>query len=198
MKNEFTDVMSQRTDKELIQIVTADRVKYQPAALEAASAEIENRNIDTSTFEMLREQAAILHKENEKLDKATAPTILRFVNYIIDVVVSYFFAMVVFLICSLVLPDPENPIVVLATIALVFGSFLAYYIIMEIKWQKTVGKFATKTKVVMMNGEKPREKDFVLRTLCRLIPFDQFSYLFMKNGFHDVLSKTKVVKETKD
>ena len=198
MKNEFTDVMSQRTDKELIQIVTVDRSKYQPAALEAAETEIENRNIDTSTFSKLRARAELQNREQEKVNKTAASTSLRLVNYLIDIVVSYFVSMVVFLVCSLVLPNPENPIVLLATIVLVFSSFLAYYMIMEIKWQKTIGKFTTKTKVVMLNGEKPKEKDIVLRTLCRLIPFDWVSYLFMKNGFHDLLSKTKVVKETKD
>ena len=198
MKNEFTETMSKRTDKELIQIVTVDRNKYQSDALESANVEIKNRKIDTSRFNVVRDEAETQYKEKEKVDKATAPTILRFVNYLIDIVVSYLVAMVVFLICSLVLPDPENPVVLLATIVLVFSSFLAYYSIMEIKWQKTVGKFATKTQVIMVNGEKPREKDIVLRTLCRLIPFDWVSYLFMKNGFHDVLSKTKVVKDSVD
>ena len=198
MKNEFTETMSKRTDKELIQIVTVDRNKYQSDALESANVEIKNRKIDTSRFNVVRDEAETQYKEKEKVDKATAPTILRFVNYLIDIVVSYLVAMVVFLICSLVLPDPENPVVLLATIVLVFSSFLAYYSIMEIKWQKTVGKFATKTQVIMVNGEKPKEKDIVLRTLCRLIPFDWVSYLFMKNGFHDVLSKTKVVKDSVD
>jgi len=198
MKNEFTETMSKRTDKELIQIVTVDRNKYQSDALESANVEIKNRKIDTSRFNVVRDEAETQYKEKEKVDKATAPTILRFVNYLIDIVVSYLVAMVVFLICSLVLPDPENPVVLLATIVLVFSSFLAYYSIMEIKWQKTGGKFATKTQVIMVNGEKPKEKDIVLRTLCRLIPFDWVSYLFMKNGFHDVLSKTKVVKDSVD
>ncbi|PVW13329.1 RDD family protein [Marixanthomonas spongiae] len=197
MKNEFSDVMSQRTDKELIQIVTAERIKYQPAALEAAEDEITKRNIDTANFEKLRKQAMLQYQEKEKINSALAPTSLRFVNHLIDVVVSYVISMVVFLVLSLLLSDPQNPVVVLATIVLVFGSFLAYYTLMEIIWQKTVGKFVTKTKVVLDNGEKPKEKDIVLRTICRLIPFDWVSYLFMKNGFHDVLSKTKVVKDGK-
>ena len=53
----------------------------------------------------------------------------------------------------------------------------------------------TKTKVVKMNGEKPTDGDIITRTFCRLIPFDRLSFLFVKNGIHDFLSKTKVVKD---
>jgi uncharacterized RDD family membrane protein YckC len=67
---------------------------------------------------------------------------------------------------------------------------------MEIKFQKTIGKFITKTKVVKLNGEKPESSDIISRTFCRLIPFDRVSFLFMKNGIHDFLSKTKVIKDT--
>ena len=38
--------------------------------------------------------------------------------------------------------------------------------------------------------------DIITRTFCRLIPFDRISFLFVKNGIHDYLSKTKVVKDT--
>ncbi len=78
---------------------------------------------------------------------------------------------------------------------IIFGTFIGYYAIMETKFQKTVGKYVTKTTVVKMNGEKPTNGDIVTRTFCRLIPFDRLSFLFMKNGIHDLLSKTKVVKD---
>jgi len=66
---------------------------------------------------------------------------------------------------------------------------------MEIKFQKTVAKFITKTKVVRLDGSKPNDSEIIARTICRLIPFDGISYLFVKNGLHDYLSKTKVVKD---
>lgn len=195
MENEFTDVMSQRTDRDLIQIVTSDRGKYQPEALEAADAEIKSRNIDTSTFNDLREQSIIERQKRDAVISDLAPGHLRLVNHIIDILVSYILSMFVFLICSLFLPEIEGPLVTIVVILLVFGTFMSYYVIMEVAWQKTLGKFATKTKVVLNNGERPKEKDIVIRTLCRLIPFDRISFLFMKQGFHDVLSKTKVIKD---
>lgn len=42
---------------------------------------------------------------------------------------------------------------------------------------KTIGKYITKTIVVMEDGSKPKASDIVLRSLCRLIPFDAFSFL---------------------
>ncbi len=81
---------------------------------------------------------------------------------------------------------------------IMFATFIGYYALMEIKFQKTVGKFLTKTRVIKMNGEKPENSDIISRTFCRLIPFDRISFLFVKNGIHDFLSKTKVVKDTID
>ena len=36
MENEFAKVMSERTDEELIKIVTVERTSYNPTAIEAA------------------------------------------------------------------------------------------------------------------------------------------------------------------
>ncbi|QHI34861.1 hypothetical protein IMCC3317_02060 [Kordia antarctica] len=78
----------------------------------------------------------------------------------------------------------------------IIGTFIAYYAIMEIKFQKTIGKFVTKTKVVKINGEKPENRDIIYRSFYRLIPFDRISFLFTKNGIHDLLSQTKVIKDS--
>ncbi|WP_255572920.1 hypothetical protein [Hanstruepera marina] len=56
MENEFAKVMSERTNEELIKIVTIERARYNPTAIEAADAEVEKRNIDTSEFETIRER----------------------------------------------------------------------------------------------------------------------------------------------
>ena len=165
MENEFAKVMSERTDEELVKIVTVERGSYNPTAIEAADAEVEKRNIDTSEFEKIREKATAEKEQKEKVDSNVVSSGTRFVNFLIDFIV------------WLVL------------------AFIAYYALMEIKFQKTIGKFVTKTKVVKMNGEKPTDGDIITRTFCRLIPFDRLSFLFVKNGIHDFLSKTKVVKD---
>ncbi len=198
MENEFTKVMSERTDQELIKIVTAERERYNPTAIEAADLEIEKRNIDTAEFEKIKEKAIVDKEQKQKVDSNVVGSGTRFINLLIDFIVWLVFASLISFIIGLFVPVTlENQGILTLLIYLIFfSSFIAYYSIMEIKFQKTVGKFVTKTKVVTMNGEKPENGEIIARTFCRLIPFDRLSFLFVKNGIHDFLSKTKVVKDT--
>ena len=51
--------------------------------------------------------------------------------------------------------------------------------------------------MVDINGEKPGTQEILIRSLCRLIPFDAFSFLGAPDkGWHDSISKTYVVKKT--
>ncbi len=195
MENEFKEVMSQRTDEELIKIVTDERDGYDTMAIEAAESEIEKRNIDTSKFTEIREKVSAEKEIKEKIDSNAVSSGIRFVNFLIDFIVWLVIAFIVSLLIGVLFQPTEQGVIQLFGYMLIFGTFIAYFAIMEIKFQKTVGKFVTKTKVVKMNGEKPETSDIIVRTFCRLIPFDRISYLFTKNGFHDLLSKTTVVKD---
>jgi uncharacterized RDD family membrane protein YckC len=74
---------------------------------------------------------------------------------------------------------------------------LLYYNVFEIFFARTMGKFITNTVVVDINGEKPGSQEILIRSLCRLIPFDAFSFLGAPDkGWHDSISKTYVVKKT--
>lgn len=131
----------------------------------------------------------------QKVGSAVVGSEIRFLNFLIDIIVwSVLATSVTFIIGIFIQPTDQSMISLIAYI-LIFGTFIAYYAIMEIKFQKTIGKFVTKTKVVKVNGEKPTEGDIIIRTFCRFIPFDRFSYLFDKNGFHDYLSKTQVIRD---
>ncbi|XLS27650.1 RDD family protein [Flavobacteriaceae bacterium M23B6Z8] len=195
MENEFAKVMSDRTDEELIKIITVERESYNPTAIEAADAEVEKRNIDISEFKKIREKATAEKEQKEKVDSNVVGSGIRFVNFLIDVIVWLVLAFIISFVIGLFTQTTEQGIISLIGYILIFGTFIAYYAIMEIKFQKTIGKFLTKTKVVKMNGEKPTDADIITRTFCRLIPFDRLSFLFVKNGIHDFLSKTKVVKD---
>lgn len=195
MENEFAKVMSERTDEELIKIVTVERERYNPTAIEAADAEVEKRNIDTSEFEKIREKVTAEKEQKQKVDSNVVGSGIRFVNFLIDFIVWLVLAFIISFIIGLFVQPTDQGMISLIGYILIFGTFIAYYAIMEIKFQKTIGKFVTKTKVVKMNGEKPTDGDIITRTFCRLIPFDRLSFLFVKNGIHDFLSKTKVVKD---
>lgn len=73
--------------------------------------------------------------------------------------------------------------------------YLGYYVICEALMQRTLGKLVTRTKVVSEDGGKPRFGQIMIRTLCRLIPFEAFSFLGNEAvGWHDKISKTRVVR----
>ncbi len=195
MENEFAKTMSERTDEELIKIVTAERDKYNPTAIDAAESEVAKRNIDTSKFEEIKVKTTTERVAKEKVDANVVGSGIRFVNFLIDFIIWLILAMIVIFIIGLVIQPTDESFISLLGYILIFGTFIAYYAIMEIKFQKTVGKFVTKTKVVKMDGTKPETSDIITRTFCRLIPFDRISFLFVRNGIHDFLSKTKVVKD---
>ena len=190
MNTDFKDVMSKRSDDELIQIVTIDKNKYQPLAIEAAEEEIRKRNIDTTKIEQVIVDLTAKSAEQEEFEAKKVNAVTRFLNFIIDTIV--WFIIVAILTNAL---DAKDPMQMLVGYVIFFASYIGYYALMETKYQKTIGKFLTKTKVVNKNGTKPQVGDILRRTFCRLIPFDRISFLFTPNGFHDRLSDTILIKE---
>ena len=60
MEFDFSEIMSNHTDIELVKIVTSDRHKYQENALLAAENELAKRN-DIFADELVRLQTKVLH-----------------------------------------------------------------------------------------------------------------------------------------
>lgn len=82
----------------------------------------------------------------------------------------------------------------------IFGYIilLIYYTTMETLTGRSLGKFITKTKVVIYDGSKPTFNEILVRSLCRLIPLEHFSFLGEDGkGWHDSISKTYVVDVAK-
>lgn len=78
-------------------------------------------------------------------------------------------------------------------IAFILG--MIYYSILEATTGKTIAKYITKTKLVNVDGEKPNFGTILLRSLCRFIPFEAFSFLVSDgSGWHDKLTNTRVVE----
>jgi len=83
----------------------------------------------------------------------------------------------------------------------IYVVLFIYYILMELILQTTVGKMAVGTVVVDKDGNKPAAWRILVRTLCRAIPFDNFSFLFswwddgkLHGAWHDKISGTYVVE----
>jgi hypothetical protein len=195
MSTDFKDVMSKRTDDDLIKIVTVDRRGYQPLAIEAAEQEIKNRNIDTTIIEQVKVDLTAKIEEQKELDSKKVSSVTRFIHFIVDTIAFTVLTMIIGFIVLLFFNSTNQTLATLMGYFMLTIAFFGYYVFMETKFQKTIGKFITKTKVVNKNGTKPGVGDIVRRTFCRLIPFDRISFLFTNNGFHDKLSETTIIKD---
>ena len=77
MENKFEDIMENKSDSELLEIVTKLKDDYQPDAVEAAKEEIENRNLSSEQIESAENE--IKEKENERLE--TGSRIMFFIFF---------------------------------------------------------------------------------------------------------------------
>lgn len=85
MENQFETVMSKKTNQELIDIVTIDRLKYQESAIFTAEREIEKRNIDKTIISSINERIEIdkskelIFKDNYKVDDQEIISLNKFI-----------------------------------------------------------------------------------------------------------------------
>ncbi|WP_375436706.1 RDD family protein [uncultured Hymenobacter sp.] len=136
---------------------------------------------------------------NSPLAMTSASTGQRFANYIVDLIAFYaiLFSLSFALGLAVAITDNrwildvlEGPLASLIGIVIM----LSYYFIMESMTGRTMGKIATRTRVVMEDGSKLTTTAALQRTLSRIIPFDAFSFLGGGSGWHDRFAKTRVVK----
>lgn len=195
MKQDFTKVMSKRTDEELIEIVNVKRDSYQPEAVEAAEKELQKRQVNPDQIEKVKQELTEKETKKKEFDSSKVTSWTRLIHFIVDLIGFFLIAMILSLVVGLLVPTSDQTTIGLIGYLLMLVSFFLYYVFMEYKYQKTIGKFLTKTKVVMSDGSKPELNEIFIRTACRLIPLDRISFLFTRNGFHDRLSNTTVIKE---
>ncbi len=127
----------------------------------------------------------------------------RFLNLLIDTLMELllFFILLVFIAANIEATGEKAFINNLGTNTILQYTIttsiaLLYYNICEIFTARTVGKYFTQTIVVDENGEKPNHETILIRSLCRLIPFNAFSFLGISGrGWHDTISKTYVVNK---
>ncbi len=123
----------------------------------------------------------------------------RFLNFLIDLVVIFIFQMIVGAIFGVLLVvqgrEAELETMTLEFTLINVVVWLLYYGLMEGLFGLTIGKLITGTRVVdNYTHERPSFPRVMLRTLCRVIPFEHFSYFGNKpGGWHDHLSKTRTI-----
>lgn len=196
MNTNFTEVMTQKTEDELIEITTVLRDEYQPLAVKAAEVELRKRKVQTSQIQEVTEKIIRKKEEQVSFQSAKVSSLNRFLHFVIDTTAIMFITLVLETIVAYAIPPtvaiPWSRVAVL----ILFSVFFLYYTLWESIAQKTLGKVLTRSIVVMENGAKPTSTEIVIRTLCRLIPLDGLTYLYSKDGFHDRLSHSSVVKDS--
>jgi uncharacterized RDD family membrane protein YckC len=137
-----------------------------------------------------------IEKEMRNIESRLASGGKRFANSLIDMIFFYFLVFIVSLALAFAggLSEADLDGIGFNLLFLVF--YLLYFTLFELYTGKTIGKFITKTHVVTEEGEKLDFKTAFVRSLCRIIPFDAFSYLGGKAvGWHDTISKTRVIND---
>ena len=128
----------------------------------------------------------------------------RLANYFIDLAFRYLILFVIAIILAFIgeatgnygITDWLENISTVQDYLISFTTAILYYLIMESLLSKSLGKYITKTMVVMEDGTKPDFQTIFKRTFCRLIPFDGLSFLGTPpRGWHDTISNTCVVKK---
>lgn len=117
----------------------------------------------------------------------------RLGNHILDRIIATLLAVAAFIATDYV-PTREIEILMFVLGILLY---LLYYPLLEYFFGQTIGKMITGTKVVRRDGNKIHFWQAIGRTLARYIPLEPLSFTFRKfpTGWHDLLSKTYVVKK---
>ena len=145
-----------------------------------------------------------LFEENEFVSYDLASNHQRFLNYLIDSLLMRYaigYASGYLLGRLLVSLSPQLAYSLfidhnlLASYVISLINHLVYYSITESAFDgRTLGKAITRTKAIREDGESITFKDAFLRSLCRLVPFEQFSIWSNAGLWHDHWTSTRVIQ----
>jgi uncharacterized RDD family membrane protein YckC len=76
-----------------------------------------------------------------------------------------------------------------------YATWFVYYLLFELIFARTPGKWISMTKVRDTEGKRPAWYKIVFRSLLRLTLIDPFFIPFLNRPLHDHLSKTRVVEK---
>jgi uncharacterized RDD family membrane protein YckC len=76
-----------------------------------------------------------------------------------------------------------------------YVTLFIYYLLFELIFTRTPGKWLSLTRVRSINGKRPSWYQILLRSLLRLTIIDPFFIPFFNRTLHDQLSKTRVVEK---
>ncbi len=146
----------------------------------------------------------LIHDKEEYIGNRNVRTISegpRFGHFIIDCLSFRLFTYLIFYVLGVIdnltkFSANLNLTIILVVDILLLLLYPFLYGFCEYIWQRTPGKYLTKTIVIDEYGNKPDLRTIILRSLIRIVPFEPFS-CFGKHsrGWHDRWSNTWVVTE---
>ena len=156
----------------------------------------------TKRNSLMNEQNAIKFELDDELLASHGQ---RFANYLIDYICQVGMMFGIFMVVVMVAISNGNKEIIseieavsdVVKYAFVSAIVLVYYNVMEVSFSVTIGKLVTGTLVVDRNGNKPSTDEILVRSICRLIPFEILSFIGPSGrGWHDTISKNYVVKRS--
>ncbi len=169
------------SDLEIQESVVLKESDFQPGVYDLYVHEAKNRGINIQKE---------MKKNEECMRLVSAPAWKRFINYIIDSLLFYFFINIVFFY-----PVRNNLFSPVYAVLIGIIFFIAYIIICEFKFGKTLGKLITGTRVITKDGNLPKLRSIIMRAFSRFIPFNSWVTLFTGLSLHDRTSETRCVED---
>ncbi len=132
----------------------------------------------------------------EETEIYPASPLRRLANVIIDQIAFIVLTLVTGILFSVIFGDAFIELIENTPEFLInFPFYILFYVFFESSFSRTPGKFITGTKVVDQNGQKPKLSQIFGRSLCRIIPFEVFSFLGPNTrGWHDSIPRTYVIE----
>jgi uncharacterized RDD family membrane protein YckC len=119
-----------------------------------------------------------------------ASKLARFVTLVIDQLAIVICITVVGLVLGVSDENTKSPYWHLLS----WVMYVLYYVALEYTTARTLGKLVVGTKVVPDGGGDLTFLQILGRTLARYVPFEPISFFLADRGWHDRLSRTRVVR----
>ena len=177
--NDVKEEISRLPDEALKNSLKLKREEFQEGVYDLYLEEAIKRNVEIESSE-----------DNISQNIEIASIFQRMMNYIIDYGIIYVLLRILFSG-----PVSNNTISPVIAILIFLPISFLYFIILEYKYGKTLGKIISKTIVLTDSGEKPTLEMILIRTISRLIPFNGLVTFFSGISIHDRVSKVKCYKE---
>ena len=124
---------------------------------------------------------------------------IRFANFIIDRIAFFIFVLILGALSGIMgMVEFWEDLAAnrLYDILFSLALYVFFMFLQEAIFKTSLGKVITGCKLISTKGVPLTAGQILVRSFCRAIPFEQFSFLGKNSGWHDSFSNTLVVKKS--